>query len=82
MADMTLEQKAEAFDAIVSARKSHIDAVAVYNDRLAFIRSERERGNLRLNVDAEYRAMCDAQRHYFGVTEGLADTALNSENAE
>lgn len=77
MAGMTLEQKAEAFDAIVSARKSHVDAVTAYNDRLTFVRAERKRGK-QLNVDAEFTAAGEAQRNLTRIVQDLADAALKN----
>ncbi len=77
MSGMTLEQKAEAFDAIVSARKSHVDAVTAYNDRLTFVRAERKRGK-QLNVDAEFAAAGEAQRNLTRIVQDLADAALKN----
>lgn len=78
MAGMTPEQKIEAFDAIVSARKSYVEAVTAYNDRLTLVRAERERGNWSMTVDPEYVAVKDAQRNLAEVVEDLSDAALKN----
>lgn len=81
MDDMTIEQKAEAFDVIVAARRSHIDAVEAYNARLDLVKNERLRGNWHLNVDDEFAAVSRAQRELIRVVQDLSDTALLSEIA-
>ncbi len=81
MPDMTVEQKAEAFDAIVAARKSHIAAVENYNARRDLVRRERLRGNWQLNVDDEFAAVSRTQRELLRTVQDLSDNALISEIA-
>lgn len=70
--------KAEAFDQIVAAHKKHVDAVNAYNERRKLVEAERARGNWRIKIDFEYRAMSDAQSEYFRTVQELADAAIAS----
>jgi rubrerythrin len=75
---MSVEEKAEAFDRIVVARKAHIDAVDAYNARLEFVRAERQRGNW-LNVDPEFAASTSAQKEFHRVVNETTDLALRED---
>ena len=75
------QSEAEAFDTIVAARKAYVDAVAVYNARLEFVRAERECGNW-LNVDPEYAAMSEAQSAFYRTVQDLADAAIRQRAEE
>lgn len=46
-------------------------ASAVYNERLALVRAERDRGNWSMDVNAEYQALCDAQRVALSADDAL-----------
>lgn len=71
--------KAAAFDRIVEARKTYVDAVDTYNARLEIVRAERQRGNW-LTVDPEYTKSTEAQKAFWQITQELADAALKSKS--
>lgn len=66
-----------ALGRIVAARKTHVDAVSTYNARRALAQSEREHGNWSIKLDAEYRAMSDAQSAFIKAAQDEADRALS-----
>lgn len=66
----------EPFTQIVAARKSYVDATAVYNTRLELVREERGRGNWAMKLDREYAAMSEAQSTWHRTAQELADAAL------
>ena len=76
--DLLVGSKAEAFDRIVAARKKHVDAVATYNARREQAWVECLEGNWTIKLDAEYRAMSDAQSEYYRTVQDLVDAALSA----
>jgi hypothetical protein len=68
---------AEPLARLAKARQEHIDAVNHYNHRLHLMNEERKRGNWSMKVDAENRAISDAQSEFIKIAQDVADAALS-----
>ena len=66
-----MSETSAAVDDWFSVHDAYHKASRAYNERLALVRAERERGNWSMNCDAEYRALADAQSAAFAADETL-----------
>jgi hypothetical protein len=74
--DQPDDTPSSSFNRIVEARRKHVDAVAVYNARREYLHSLPFEA--RFNLDAEYRAMSDAQSEFIKTAQDVADAALST----
>ena len=66
-----MSEMSAAVDDWFSVHDAYHKASLAYNERLALVRAERERGNWSMDVNAEYQALCDAQRVALSADETL-----------
>lgn len=66
-----MTQREADVDEWFKAHLTYHKAVATYNERLALVRAERERGNWGMDVQAEYAVMHDAQSAALRASEAL-----------
>lgn len=69
MTEHLTKKAIEAMTEWYFAHEKYHNASAAYNQRLGLVRSERERGNWSMNVDAEYKALTDAQSEALAADE-------------
>lgn len=62
--------------ALVEARITHIKAVEAYNAKLALVKLARSEGFYGGGVDAEFKAVGESQRGFYGASQDFCDAVI------